>query len=441
MAGLEIIVGTYEEYTVAYKVDTLKSDPSRHFLKETFSIRNHTGSVRSMAVHQKYLATGGSDDRTCVYDLEKRQELCQFMHHTGIVNTLAFVTDCRTDSCSYLLTGGEDGKMTAINTKSWIVDKTWDNAHKGAVKYISVYPTGSMALSIGSDGKLLTWNLANGRLAFATSLKNKPEFRGKIDIVKWSPDGNHFLLIGGDRIVQILKTDSATIARSLTFDVRPTVACWIDENSVIVGLDNGAVCIFNIDDDEEPETFEIYVKRIKAIDCCGDYLAIASSTEDISLWSIVNNEFTELCNLNIKCRPICIKIVETIKYGLDKAIKNEEEKIDKESVKKLIQTVGHVLIENDDDTMNDSSKTKIDNKKRKNQLKDGILSKKLKKDENKKIQRTPTKNGSASKQKPGDLLRIKKKKKPLKLNKTTSGDSSVKSSFSMLLKKKQRASI
>lgn len=41
-------------------------------------------------------------------------------------------------------------------------------AHPGGVTCISVHPTGKLALSVGNDKKLCTWNLIKGRRAYVT---------------------------------------------------------------------------------------------------------------------------------------------------------------------------------------------------------------------------------------------------------------------------------
>ena len=111
---------------------------------------------------------GGCDDRICVYDLAARQEIEDLYIHDGTVNSLQFVPDC------YLISCGADGKIAFTKTNYWKVDKTFEKAHKGSsVNYVSVHSSGKLALSIANDMILRTWNLINGRQAFATSHKNK----------------------------------------------------------------------------------------------------------------------------------------------------------------------------------------------------------------------------------------------------------------------------
>ena len=60
---------------------------------------------------------------------------------------------------------------------------------KSGVLDIAIHPSGKLALSIGKDRKLVTWNLIKGRSAYVTNIKDVPNF------VKWSPTGNKLITI------------------------------------------------------------------------------------------------------------------------------------------------------------------------------------------------------------------------------------------------------
>jgi protein MAK11 len=54
---------------------------------------------------------------------------------------------------------------------------------QSGVTDIAIHPSGKLALSIGKDRKLVTWNLIKGRSAYVTNIKDMANF------VKWSPTG------------------------------------------------------------------------------------------------------------------------------------------------------------------------------------------------------------------------------------------------------------
>jgi protein MAK11 len=115
------------------------------------------------------------------------------------------------------------------------------------VKHISVHPTGKLALTLGDDMTIRTWNLINGRQAYATNLKNKEKLGGISDYVEWSPDGDFFALSGA-KTIEVWSIDTGLIVRSQECAARPTGICWISNEELIVGMDNGQLMAFNLSD-------------------------------------------------------------------------------------------------------------------------------------------------------------------------------------------------
>lgn len=94
-SNIEVIVGTYEEFLLGYKVEqvSLFSRDSRDFrnyislvvrilqeeddakLYQSFAVHAHTASVRTVDTRGRFLASGGADDRIFVYDMKTRQEI------------------------------------------------------------------------------------------------------------------------------------------------------------------------------------------------------------------------------------------------------------------------------------------------------------------------------------------------------------------------------
>ena len=51
--------------------------------------------------------------------------------------------------------------------------------HKGAINSLAIHPSGKLALSVGNDKTLHTWDLMKGRKAYVTNLKegNNPNLK------------------------------------------------------------------------------------------------------------------------------------------------------------------------------------------------------------------------------------------------------------------------
>lgn len=342
MAGLEVIIGTYEQFTAGFKVEPLKTDPYRLYMKEIFSTHNHTGSVRVLATHGKLLASGGADDRICIFDLETGQLKDEMLHHNGTVNCLAF-----SPKGDYLFSGSSDGKISAINTKRLIIDKTWSNAHKGPVLSLDIHPKGRLALTLGSDMNVKTWDLVTGRAICVRGLRNDPKYHA-LSHIKWNPGGDSFVLMD-DRMVDVISVEKTHSSRTVKCPSKPICLCWISDTELAVGLDDGHLMMFNVEDDIEPEMIPIYESRVKAMASIGDLLATTSSAGDVSLWKIDGKDFSEICATNIGCRPICMVVTEADKLGLHKYLRQSDD--DKDEVRKQlkrIQTIGKVTVETED---------------------------------------------------------------------------------------------
>lgn len=323
---------------------------------QSFSTHSHTSSIRTCAANGKLVASGGADDRICVYDLEKRREIVDLYVHDGTVNALAFVPDQ-----SYLISGGADGKMVFIKTSNWKIDKVFERAHKGSpVNYISVHPSGKLALSIGGDMTLRTWNLINGRQAFATSLKNK-SLGNIIDFVEWSTTGEYFAITGKES-VEVWSTEQASVVATKKCEAKPTAVAWISDNDLLVGMEDGQLLFFNWEDENEEATLcKIYESRIKAMKYISGFLATASSSGELNLWKIATGDKVEMemiCGIDVGCRLICLDIVELAAAGIEPEIKDEDEEDTKKTQVRQLKTAGTVTIEVDgNDSSEEETKT------------------------------------------------------------------------------------
>ncbi|XP_016146902.1 p21-activated protein kinase-interacting protein 1-like [Sinocyclocheilus grahami] len=108
---------------------------------------------------------------------------------------------------------------------------------RGHVTSLSVHPSGKLALSVGTDKTLRTWNLIEGRSAFIKNLKQNAE------IVLWSPDGDQYAVVGNDRVdIYILK--SATITGTIAFTQRISCVKFLKNTLLAVGGDDESVRIY-----------------------------------------------------------------------------------------------------------------------------------------------------------------------------------------------------
>lgn len=67
---MEVIVGTYEEFLLGYK---LVRNESVNFV-QSFADKSHAGPLKCLAVHGHFVATGATDDRIFLYDMRSRKQ-------------------------------------------------------------------------------------------------------------------------------------------------------------------------------------------------------------------------------------------------------------------------------------------------------------------------------------------------------------------------------
>nr|ACQ58965.1 p21-activated protein kinase-interacting protein 1-like [Anoplopoma fimbria] len=194
-AVLGLIAGSYEQIAFGYRVTT---DEKEWTATADFTHHAHTASISAAAASERFVVTGSKDETIQLYDMKKRTEHGALLQHDGTITCLEFY------GTSHLLSGGEDGLICVWGTKKWECLKSF-KAHQGHVTSLSVHPSGKLALSVGTDKTLRTWNLISGRSAFIKNIKQNAH------IVRWSPDGDKYVAVVNDTVtIYDLETASVT---------------------------------------------------------------------------------------------------------------------------------------------------------------------------------------------------------------------------------------
>ncbi|EDW53827.1 p21-activated protein kinase-interacting protein 1-like [Drosophila sechellia] len=320
---IEIILGTYEEVLLGFKLIESPTDgltnPVKFQLKQTFADNSHAGSITSVAVQWPWVATGGTDDRIFVYDMRTRKQSQIILSHAGTVNTLEFSPDL-----SHLLSGSDDGHMIATRVGSWTKEGVWKKAHAGrAVTHISCHPSSKLALSLGCDQVLNTWNLVKGRVAYKTNLKNKAPLGFHPGCLSWSKQGDHFTL-SGPLTMEIWGIEGANVIRRIDMPAKPICVTWLDGNECLIGLDNGSIVWISLKDkDDTPPTFiPVHNERVKAIAYLNELLATVSSAGEIKVWKIdmETRKLEEIASTIVDFRPTAMGLLDLCQFGNDQPV-------------------------------------------------------------------------------------------------------------------------
>lgn len=359
----ELIFGSYEEFTLGYKYT-----PDNPNLAQSFASHSHAASIRCLTQCGPYIATGAADDRIVVYNLKTRKEQCMLTHHNGTVNSLRF-----NDECTHLFSAGQDGLFAITRIGNWIVEKSWEKAHKGEpVVDIAVHKTGKLALTLGLDNTLRTWNLVKGRQAYIINLNTKClDVRGLTDVI-FSPDCVRFALSGG-RATELWSIDPAGQVGIIDHGSKKVACCtWLDDDTLLAGLDNGTVSRISIDSSNKASvisTHKAHDSRVKCLSTVriddGTYQIVsASSSGEIKVWS---DDFDScLSRVAADCRLTCLAVANISSY-----VKTEIMPKPVELIMKNIQTAkpatrkGIVVIEVEEEG-NTNKLDKKTGKKRKN---------------------------------------------------------------------------
>ncbi|CAH0398670.1 unnamed protein product [Chilo suppressalis] len=337
----ELVVGTYEGFLLGYAIH-LENEEKK--LKQTFAAQSHTASVRCISTAGKFLASGGTDDKVVVIDLKTRKEHTVLMNHDGTVNVLAF-----TNGATHLLTGSDDGKIIVTRTGNWQIEKIWKKAHGGhPVTAIAVHPSDKLALSIGGDKTLRTWNLIKGRPAFAINLASKGIHMPTE--IKFSPAGDRFSLVY-QQCVDIWTLSKAGVEKHITCNSKPTSVQWISDERLYIGLENGNIITITVTD-TKALTYKAHKHRVKCLHYESDMLYSASSAGELKVWSISDFKLNEICSNNAGCRITCVALNKQSHLIKKEKEFDENERINEQEREAIVETDE----ESEDD--NDSPKAK-----------------------------------------------------------------------------------
>ncbi|XP_068197149.1 p21-activated protein kinase-interacting protein 1-like [Antennarius striatus] len=283
-AVLELIAGSYEQITFGYRV---KTDDKKWTAKVNFTHHSHTASISAVAASERFVATGSKDETIQLYDMKKRTEHGALLHHDGTITCLEFY------GSSHLLSGGEDGLVCVWSTKKWECLKSI-KAHKGSVTSLSVHPSGKLALTVGTDKTLRTWNLINGRSAFIKNIKQNAH------IVKWSPDGDKYVAVVNNK-VDVYNLETASVTGIITNPKRISSLAFLNNSILAIAADDEVVRIRDLAKERWLCELKAHETRVKAVDSfmMDDYCVMVTASNDgfIKMWKLYLKEELELPTL------------------------------------------------------------------------------------------------------------------------------------------------
>ncbi|XP_028909005.1 p21-activated protein kinase-interacting protein 1 [Ornithorhynchus anatinus] len=372
-AGMEVVAGCYEQVLFGFAVRQTWTPVA------DFTHHAHTASLSAVAVNDRFVVTGSKDETIHIYDMKKKVEHGALLHHNGTITCLKF------HGSGHLISGAEDGLICVWDAKRWECLKTI-KAHKGHVTSLSIHPSGKLALSVGTDKTLRTWNLIEGRSAFIKNIKQNAH------IVEWSPSGEKYVVVFPKRI-DIYELETASVSGSITNEKRISSVAFISESVLAVAGDEEIVRLFSCTTQKCLHEFKAHENRVK--DICSfevpehPVLVTASSDGFIKMWQFQQEKKTPpslLCEVTTKARLTCLGVwlgsIPDSRAGLpaaEAAVQGNEEQQSTTSNKNL----GHP-VENVGREKEDSVSTKSQKSPKKRKLESTQETKKKKKGQNSK---------------------------------------------------------
>jgi len=326
----EILVGTYEEFLLGYKISKKLKTKDEYDLELSFTLKAHCGPVRSLVGVNKFVISGGSDNLCKVSDMSKRVENGVLEHHDGTVS-------CATGfGKKFLLTGSDDNSLAILRVGSWQVEKTLYK-HTAGITCLAVHPTGKLAFTAAKDRKLITWNLVKARPAFITNLK------GIADLIVVSPDGTRYC-VGIHRRIDIYNLETAGVEYTIDLKCRPNGLVFLGNQIVAVAGESSKVQVHSLVEKGLIKEFEAHETRVRCLDTIlqdtnteskegttdqGHVLVTASSSDHfIKMWRLKtdkDSEVTCIASVDTTCRVTCLtQWNPSMKGGLKKTKKKKQ---------------------------------------------------------------------------------------------------------------------
>ncbi|XP_053322373.1 p21-activated protein kinase-interacting protein 1 [Spea bombifrons] len=354
---MEIVVGCYEQILFGYKV---QQQGEQWLATADFTHHAHTASLSAVAVNNRFVATGSKDETIQIYDMKKKVEHGSLLHHNGTITCLEFYGN------THLLSGAEDGLICVWNTKKWECQHSF-KAHKGHVLSLSIHPSGKLALSVGTDKTLRTWNLVEGRSAFIKNIKQNAH------IVQWSPSGEKYAVVMHDKL-DMYKLETASVIGTISNPKRISSIGFITETLLAVAGDEEVIRLYDTDSQKclcEFKAHENRVKNLYMFQFEGSPVLVSSSSDGyVKMWKMDTDEVQTpppmLCEVSTSARLTCVSVWLPRADKKESPSKDTTSPADSESPKKKTKIQRERTEETDEpETQVVQKKRKVGNKQKK----------------------------------------------------------------------------
>ncbi|XP_055352684.1 p21-activated protein kinase-interacting protein 1-like [Paramacrobiotus metropolitanus] len=304
---MEIVVGSYDSAKVGYRLKPTSEGTSGEFpavlvFEPRFSDVSQIGCIRCLSISEKgFLVSGSTDETIHILDLEHGADVGSLVSHEGDVTCVRFAGK------DFLYSASTDGTIRMWRARIWELQRTF-KGHKGAVLSFDIHPSKKLALSVGSDNKLIVWDLVAGKYSFIRNL------RKSFDSIRFSPTGT-FYVLKRDACVEIFNLSSTDCILAHTFPEKLETVSFISDSILLCGSGTGKISLFSVDSKSVILEFPAHESRIRGAEFIvleknALFLITASSDQSVKAWNIDMTQKTWriLGVVNTGCRITALAI-------------------------------------------------------------------------------------------------------------------------------------
>ncbi|XP_052777707.1 p21-activated protein kinase-interacting protein 1-like [Mya arenaria] len=343
---MEIVVGTYDNVILGFRLLKIADDFQ---VEASFTDNSHSGCVKCMAVSDKgILASGSTDESIRLLNIRKMKEMGSLVHHNGTITSLQFHR-------GFMFSTSEDAALCLWKSYTWECLRTF-KGHQAAINCVSVHPSGKLALTVGRDRALHTWNLITGRSAFISNIKQAA------DIVCWSPKGDNYAIVVNNKI-DVYDVETAEISLNIQAEARINCLEYYNDETVCFAGEGGNVYFHHIPSNKPLHSCKTETTRIKGL-CIkrgvegvseDPVLCVASSDGDLKLYTITESKEALTTKLlaekNTGFRITCMAVfVEKATPKKENAVKKTEKSSKKKNKAEGLKRKSQSEKDNDENT-------------------------------------------------------------------------------------------